>query len=51
LLTFGIDEDCNQFNLQEFLNKVCELLNININDIKIKKIQNGSAIIETEINR
>jgi hypothetical protein len=49
LLKFGIDEDCNQFNLQEFLVKVCEMLNISINDITIKQIQNGSAIVETEI--
>ncbi len=50
LLKFGIDEDCDQLNLQEFLNKVCDLLNINVGDITIKRIQNGSAIIETELN-
>ena len=49
LLTFGVDEDCNKLNLLEFLNKICEALNININDMKIRKIQNSSAIIETEI--
>jgi hypothetical protein len=50
LLKFGIDEDCNQFNLQAFLNEVCKKLNLDINDITIKKIQNGSAILEAEIN-
>jgi hypothetical protein len=50
IFKFGIDEDCNQFNLQEFLNKVCGILNINKTDITIKKIQNGSAILEAEIN-
>ncbi|CAF3086825.1 unnamed protein product [Rotaria socialis] len=49
ILKFGIDEDCHQFKLQNFLNNICSMLNITMHDISIKNIQNGSAILETEI--
>ncbi|CAF1199597.1 unnamed protein product [Didymodactylos carnosus] len=48
-IKFGIDEDYNKFNLQEFLNKFCNISHINISDISITKIQRGSIIVEAEI--
>ncbi|CAF0800059.1 unnamed protein product [Didymodactylos carnosus] len=47
-LKFAIDEDYNEFNIQEFLNKVCNILNINISDIDIRKIQEGCIVLELE---
>ncbi|CAF4657922.1 unnamed protein product [Rotaria sp. Silwood2] len=49
-LKFGIDEDYNTFNVQEFLNKICSILSINTNDIQITKLQNGSSILEILID-
>lgn len=49
-LNFGVDEECQGFNLQEYLGQACQLLNINPDDITVKQIQNGSTIITTELN-
>lgn len=48
-LVFGVDEDYDTFNAREFLNKVCSLLNIDINDIGSVRKQRGSCIIKAEI--
>lgn len=48
-LKLCIDEDCNQFDLQDFMSKFCNKLNIPLKGIKIKQIQTGSSIIEAEI--
>jgi hypothetical protein len=48
-IKFGIDEDCNKFNLKDFLSKICDKLNLKMNDIVVKQIQVGSAILEAEI--
>jgi len=50
VLKFGIDEDCSQFSLQNFLNTVCTLLKISTDDISVRKIESGSTIIETVLN-
>ena len=50
VLKFGIDEDCSQFSLQNFLNTVCTLLQISTDDISVRKIESGSTIIETVLN-
>lgn len=42
---FVIDEDYDEFNLETFLNKTCSLLNIDRNDIHVRKIQKGSVIL------
>ncbi|CAF4015068.1 unnamed protein product [Rotaria magnacalcarata] len=49
-LKFGIDEDYRTFNVPEFLNKICNILNLNINDIRRTKVQNGSSILEILID-
>ncbi|CAF3071504.1 unnamed protein product [Rotaria sp. Silwood2] len=48
-LKFAIDVDYSEFVLQNFLNKICNMLDIDIDDIDIKKIQKGSVSIEMEI--
>ena len=48
-LKFCVDEECQEFNLREFLTNVCELLNINLEEVTIKQIQSGSVIISTEL--
>ncbi|CAF1122018.1 unnamed protein product [Rotaria sordida] len=48
-LKIGIDEECNQFDLQSFLTQFCNKLHINIDDIVVKQIQVGSSILEAEI--
>ena len=48
-LKFGIDENCDQFKLQEFLTVFCDKTNLTMNDITVKRIQAGSAIVEAEI--
>lgn len=48
-IKFGIDEDCNKFDLAAFLHKTCETLGFTPNDIAIKRIQVGSVILEAEI--
>jgi hypothetical protein len=42
---FAIDEDYDGFNVENFLDKICNLLNINRNDINIRKIQKGSVLL------
>ncbi|CAF3168833.1 unnamed protein product [Rotaria sp. Silwood2] len=49
ILKFAIDKDYHDFLLQKFLHKICNIMNINLNDIDIKKIQKGSTILEMEI--
>jgi hypothetical protein len=48
-IKFGIDEDCNKFDLRNFLSKFCNKVDLKMNDIVIKQIQSGSAILEAEI--
>ncbi|CAF1264844.1 unnamed protein product, partial [Didymodactylos carnosus] len=49
-IKFGIDEDCNEFDLRDFLSKFCDkFLNLKMSDITVKQIQSGSAILEAEI--
>ncbi|CAF2838103.1 unnamed protein product [Rotaria sp. Silwood2] len=48
-IKLGIDEDCQTFDLRDFLKKFCDILNIEVNDISIKKRQAGSAILEVTI--
>ncbi|CAF1003538.1 unnamed protein product [Adineta steineri] len=45
---FVIDENYNEFNIENFLSKMCNILNISRNDIDIRKIQKGSVILELE---
>ncbi|CAF3878040.1 unnamed protein product, partial [Adineta steineri] len=49
LLKFVIDEDYNGFNVEEFLKKICSILNINRNDIAIAKIQEGCVVLELDL--
>lgn len=49
-LKFGIDENYDTFNVKEFLNKICNIFNINTNDVKITKSQRGSVILEILID-
>ncbi|CAF5003927.1 unnamed protein product [Rotaria sp. Silwood1] len=49
ILKFGIDKDYNNFVLQDFLSKICHIMDIDLNDIDIRKIQKGSIILEMEI--
>ncbi|CAF3819920.1 unnamed protein product [Rotaria sp. Silwood1] len=49
LIILGIDEDCHTFDLQKFLKEFCDTLNIEVNDISVKKIQAGSSIVEATI--
>ncbi|CAF4705262.1 unnamed protein product [Rotaria sp. Silwood1] len=48
-LKFAIDVDYSEFVLQKFLNKICNMLDIDIDDIDIKKIQKGCVVLEMEI--
>ncbi|CAM4901108.1 unnamed protein product [Rotaria socialis] len=49
-LKFGIDEDYRALNVPEFLNKICSILNLNINHIERTKLQSGSSILEILID-
>lgn len=49
LIKFGIDEDCKTFDLREFLKTISGKLSLNINDIEVTKIQEGSTILEANI--
>ena len=49
-LKFGIDEDYDTFNVQEFLTRICHMFHLNRDGIQIKKIQKGSCLIELSIN-
>ena len=42
---FAIDEDYDKFDMETFLNNICNLLNINRDDIRVNKIQKGSVHI------
>ena len=48
LLKFAIDEDFSGFHVGEFLNKICILLNIDRNDIDVKKVQRGCVALELD---
>ncbi|CAF3761444.1 unnamed protein product [Rotaria socialis] len=48
-IRLGIDEDYNTFDLEEYLNKFCQILNINRNDVDILKVQSGSVLAEIQI--
>ena len=37
-LNFGVDVGCHELNLGEFLTKVCEILNLDLNEITVKRI-------------
>lgn len=50
MLKLGIDENLNSFNLDEFWNQFCSKLGFSNDDVSIKRIQKGSAILEVEIN-
>jgi hypothetical protein len=45
---FVIDEDFNGFNVESFLSRICNILNINRDDVDIRKIQKGSVILELD---
>lgn len=49
-LKFGIDENYDTFNRDEFLNRICNILNINTNEVRITKLQRGSVILEILID-
>ena len=49
-LKFYIDEDYDTFNIRDFLNKVCDILNLNTSYIQITKLQKGSSILEILID-
>lgn len=49
-LKLGIDENCNKFDLQEFLTTFSPTIGFKMKDFGIKRIQNGSAILEIEID-
>ncbi|CAF3297878.1 unnamed protein product [Rotaria sp. Silwood2] len=48
-IKIGIDVDYKKFDLHGFLNQFCDVADLNINDIAMKQIQVGSAILEAEI--
>lgn len=48
-IKIGIDVDHTKFDLRSFLNQFCEATDLSINDIEMKQIQTGSAILEAEI--
>ena len=50
-LKFGIDEEYEIFNVEEFLNKICNVLNLNTNEARVTKLQRGSVILEISIDR
>jgi hypothetical protein len=49
ILKLGIDEKCSEFNLDTFINTFCRKLGLPSKYLHIKKIQEGSAILEAEI--
>ena len=49
VLKFGMDEDYNQFDLQEFLYKICNIFRINLNDLVVIGQHTGSAIVIAEL--
>ncbi|CAF4113118.1 unnamed protein product [Adineta steineri] len=49
LLKIVIDEDYYRFNVEEFLENICSILNINRNDIAIAKIQEGCVVLELNL--
>jgi len=49
-LKICVDQDCKSFNLKEFLQKLSEKLNINMKDIIMTKIQEGSAVLEAQLS-
>ncbi|CAF3815248.1 unnamed protein product [Rotaria sp. Silwood1] len=48
-IKMGIDVDYDKFDLRSFFNEFCRTVNLNTNDIAMKQIQVGSAILEAEI--
>jgi hypothetical protein len=48
-LKFGIDEDCNKFDLREFLTEFCDKANLNIRDLAVKQIQEGSSMVQIDL--
>ena len=49
-IKFGIDEDCKKFNLHEFMRQFCNKMSLPMNQIRVNKIQSGSAILEVVID-
>ncbi|UJR12099.1 hypothetical protein I4U23_016277 [Adineta vaga] len=48
-LKFGVDENCKQFNLKSFIHQICAKFKLTMKDLLVKKIQEGSAILEVDI--
>ena len=46
---FGIDENCKNFDLQNFMNQICHKLKVPMKDLTVKQVQEGSAILEVDI--
>ncbi|CAF4161368.1 unnamed protein product, partial [Adineta steineri] len=51
LLKFVIDEDYNEFNVEEFSKQICCIFNIDRRDIAIAKIQKGSVALEAHLSK
>ena len=48
-LKIAIDENCTQFELQAFMNKFCAETHLNQDLLTLKRIQQGSVVLEAEI--
>lgn len=49
ILKFAIDINYDDFVLKKFVKKLSKMMNIDLKDIDIKKIQQGSTVLEMEI--
>ena len=49
-LKLGVDENCDQFDLQQFMTVFTSMIGFKMKDLLTKRIQQGSAILEIEID-
>lgn len=49
IIKFGIDEDFDRFELQEFMKKFRDAFHLNTDDFTVKEIQKGSVILTVDV--